>query len=257
MLNMITKTCSTCGIEKDESFFGKSKKYSSGLRYQCNECRKQYYHKNHEKILKQKHDDYEKHKEQRLKDCAKYRKTHRKEMLEYFKRHYQENREKILQQQHLRKISEPVKARRREHYKNVLKKDVRFMIEKRLRNRLRDAVKKQSGMKHGKYHEIIGCNYETLKKHIESKFTEGQTWEKLLNAELHLDHIIPCDAYDLTKESEQRKCFSYRNIQPLWETHNLSKLAKIPPNQPFDLLPEKLQEQIKAPYREKLKLTLA
>jgi len=39
----------------------------------------------------------------------------------------------------------------------------------------------------------------------------------------HIDHIIPCDAFNLIEEEEQLKCFHYTNLQPLWAEENLRK----------------------------------
>jgi hypothetical protein len=39
----------------------------------------------------------------------------------------------------------------------------------------------------------------------------------------HIDHIRPCASFDLSKPSEQRKCFNYTNLQPLWATENWGK----------------------------------
>lgn len=39
----------------------------------------------------------------------------------------------------------------------------------------------------------------------------------------HIDHIIPCAAFDLAREDHQMVCFNYRNLQPLWSKDNLSK----------------------------------
>ena len=33
--------------------------------------------------------------------------------------------------------------------------------------------------------------------------------------EWQIDHIKPCASFDLSKESEQKKCFHYTNLQPL------------------------------------------
>jgi hypothetical protein len=43
----------------------------------------------------------------------------------------------------------------------------------------------------------------------------------------HIDHIIPCVSFDLSKPKEQAKCFHYSNLQALWKHENLSKGAKI------------------------------
>ena len=61
--------------------------------------------------------------------------------------------------------------------------------------------------------------------YIESKFKEGMTWENY--GTWHLDHIYPCSKFDLTKEEEQRICFHYSNLQPLWASQNMSKSNEI------------------------------
>jgi hypothetical protein len=49
-------------------------------------------------------------------------------------------------------------------------------------------------------------------------------WEN--QGEWHIDHILPCASFDLTKEEEQRKCFHYTNLQPLWAKDNMIKGSK-------------------------------
>ena len=44
----------------------------------------------------------------------------------------------------------------------------------------------------------------------------------------HIDHIIPCAAFDLTDIEQQKKCFNYKNLQPLWAEENLKKLDFLP-----------------------------
>lgn len=43
----------------------------------------------------------------------------------------------------------------------------------------------------------------------------------------NIDHIYPCASFDLNKESEQKKCFNYTNLQPLWSEENLKKSDKL------------------------------
>jgi len=44
--------------------------------------------------------------------------------------------------------------------------------------------------------------------------------------EWHIDHIIPCCKFNLSKDEEQRKCFHYSNLQPLWASDNMKKGGK-------------------------------
>ncbi len=45
--------------------------------------------------------------------------------------------------------------------------------------------------------------------------------------ELHVDHIKPCASFDLSDPEQQRLCFNYKNLQPLWAADNLSKADSI------------------------------
>jgi hypothetical protein len=72
---------------------------------------------------------------------------------------------------------------------------------------------------------LIGCSPIELKDHLESLFTVGMSWDNY--GKWHIDHIVPCDSFDLTVASEQRKCFNYKNLQPLWANDNLRKGSKI------------------------------
>ena len=47
----------------------------------------------------------------------------------------------------------------------------------------------------------------------------GKTW--------HIDHVYPCSKFDLTKEEEIAKCFSWKNLRPLRISKNRKKYNKI------------------------------
>ena len=72
--------------------------------------------------------------------------------------------------------------------------------------------------------EFVGCSIDELKKHLSSQFTEGMSWENY--GEWHIDHIKPCASFDLSILEEQKKCFHYSNLQPLWAKDNLKKGVK-------------------------------
>lgn len=49
-----------------------------------------------------------------------------------------------------------------------------------------------------------------------------------MNGKIHCDHIIACNNFNLLLESEQRLCFHYTNLQPLWAIDNLKKSDNLP-----------------------------
>lgn len=102
--------------------------------------------------------------------------------------------------------------------------NIEFRTKKRLRGRVYVALKR--GVKSHGTMKLLGCDIETFKKHFQSLFTEGMTWEKYMKGEIVIDHKRPCASFDLTKEEDQRACFHYTNMQPLWELDNLKKGAK-------------------------------
>jgi len=106
------------------------------------------------------------------------------------------------------------------------RKSPSFDISCRLRVNLAQALSRySSGGKSASTEAMIGCTMAEFITHLESKFRDGMSWE---NRKLwHIDHIIPCAAFDLTKPEEQRKCFHYSNLQPLWARDNLVKNKRI------------------------------
>ena len=52
--------------------------------------------------------------------------------------------------------------------------------------------------------------------------------EKVTDNSPHIDHLIPCSSFDLTKAKEQKKCFNWRNTRYMNEKDNLSKNSKYP-----------------------------
>ena len=104
--------------------------------------------------------------------------------------------------------------------------DIKFKITCSLRNRVNKALNCKT-KKTYKTKELLGCDIEELKLHLERKFKEGMTWENHAKKGWHIDHIIPCASFDLTDPEQQKKCFHYTNLQPLWAKENMSKGAKI------------------------------
>ena len=97
------------------------------------------------------------------------------------------------------------------------------LIQRRLANNLRSRIRSAVLYKSNSTLSLTDCSIEFLMGWLEKSFTEGMTWDNY--GDWHIDHIIPCAAFDLTLEDNQRKCFHYTNLQPLWAIDNIRKGA--------------------------------
>jgi hypothetical protein len=73
--------------------------------------------------------------------------------------------------------------------------------------------------------DLIGCSFSKFCNHLENQFLPGMTWENrgVINNGWHIDHIRPCNTFDLTSEEEQKRCFHYTNLRPLWAQDNFQR----------------------------------
>ena len=116
-----------------------------------------------------------------------------------------------------KKINEKKKQRRKENIEVRILHNLRSRINKALRG----AAKSKRTM------ELLGCTIEDLCKHLENQFVPEMTWENYGIRGWHVDHIFPCKLFDMTDLEEQKKCFHFTNLQPLWAGDNLSKNGRV------------------------------
>jgi hypothetical protein len=119
------------------------------------------------------------------------------------------------------------KAKANERYKKRYRTDPQFKIAVALRKRVVLALKTRGISKSRSLLELLGCSIPALKEHLENQFRAGMSWAN--HGKWHVDHIRPCAAFDLTRVEEQKLCFHYSNLQPLWAEENMRKSAKILP----------------------------
>jgi len=107
-------------------------------------------------------------------------------------------------------------------YRKQRKKiDSNFKLIYNIRIRILQALKRNS--KHTSTVKLLGCTIKELKVHLQKHFTPGMTWKNHSLKGWHIDHIRPCASFDLSQPKEQRKCFHYSNLQPLWAIDNIKK----------------------------------
>ena len=168
---------------------------------------KEYYQNNKEKILTRQ-------KEYNLKNCEKIKLR--------TKLWYEKNKDEVLRKDKERQKLNPEKRRIRQ--KNYYHSNVNYKFKKIVMRRLNHAL--NDNQKISNTLGLLGIkDIESLILHLKSKFKKGMTLENY--GEWHIDHIIPCASFDLTKPSEQKKCFHYTNLQPLWAVENLQKGARL------------------------------
>lgn len=128
------------------------------------------------------------------------------------------------------KASEKIRAKKR--VATRMRDDPAFAAKATLRTRVNAALrgfrKRWGGSttKTGRTVDLIGCSYADLVRHLESKFAPGMNWENRGRAGWHIDHIRPCSSFDLSDPEQQRACFHFSNLQPLWAEDNLRKADK-------------------------------
>jgi hypothetical protein len=125
------------------------------------------------------------------------------------------------------KAKEVERARRKQRYDT----EPQYHLACILRGRLRAAINRAKHAKKSAHtFELLGCTIEELSTYIEGRWKPGMDWTNLGSGQgcWVVDHVFPCSSFDLTQASQQRICFHYANLQPLWWSENASKSDKVP-----------------------------
>lgn len=179
------------------------KKYST--RYMCKPCNKEYNQNQKIHIKEHNRRRYENKKSEILEKIKKYHQKNKKNVQKYMKQWYQDNKEKINEYN-------------RQKYKN----DVTFKLKLNLRNTLKGKIKAQGARKYKSSLKLTGCTIEHLKNHIEKQFLPEMGWEN--HGEIwEIDHIKPCASFNLIDIDQQKECFHYTNLQPLFKTTEIAE----------------------------------
>jgi hypothetical protein len=194
---MDKKKCRKCNKEfpATTEYFQKNIKGKNQLGSYCKDCekesRKRYYINNKDKEIQRNKTYYQ---------------LNRKKCLQSSDAWYKRNRDQLR----------PYRAKLRRIKRQT---NVGFRMACNLRNRLNKVLKgnrKSTGTL-----DLLGCSTEHLKLHLESKFQQGMSWDNY--GKWHIDHIRPCSSFDLSDPAQQKECFHYSNLQPLWAIDNLKK----------------------------------
>lgn len=178
--------------------------------------------KNTEKVKAKKREWYERNREDQLAKCKENMQKNREAIRRRKKLYAIKNAEsiRIKQKEWRRKNREKVHEKKKERYR----KDPKYAAAVLVRNRINTAIKRLGYSKKSKTREMLGCDYESLISHLESKFEDGMSWDN--RGEWHIDHITPLASAE--NDDDFCRLCHYTNLQPLWAKENLSKGAKLP-----------------------------
>lgn len=241
-----TKECTQCGEVKELSeFYSRKSKKGNSFTSDCKKCRSNYsksryvnnkehidnvnreYRENNKEKVKAISDAwYEKNKHQASKKRKQKRIDNGDEIREKERVYRENNRESILEYRRSwnKENHDHVKKHHREYMSKRLKEDIEFKILHNLRSRVQMAIKANFGEKACSTIELVGCSIQKLRSHLESKFTDEMSWDNC--GDWHIDHIRPCSSFNLKDPEEQKKCFNWKNLQPLWGSDNRKKGAR-------------------------------
>jgi len=195
---MKTLVCKNCQLDLsiESSFYKRKTKVSERVLQPCKTCmslkQKQYYQNNKKNVLKR---------------AAEYRADNR-EIIRIKDEEYRPKR----------------KAKTAQYLKNRRDTDPQYRLLVNTRNRIGIALKRNS--KTTSSLELLGCSITELSNSLETQFSRNMSWDNQGDY-WHVDHIIPCDYYDLSIIENQYKCFNYRNLRPLRKLDNIKKSNKV------------------------------
>jgi hypothetical protein len=210
-INKATRRCWACkeDLPNTNEFFYKKKHGEDELCSTCKVC------KGICEKLRKRHQSPEQEQERKLSENA-YQRAWGKRNKD--KKAIYANTYKI---NHPEKYSEIVRNQKKKEYDRKKDTDPQYIIGKRLRTRiyllLKDKRKSAATM------ELLGCTLEFFINYIESQFQEGMSFDNYGKDGWVLDHDRPCASFDLTDPEQQKQCFHYTNIKPLWAIDNMKK----------------------------------
>lgn len=86
--------------------------------------------------------------------------------------------------------------------------------------------------------KYVKCSMEEVRAHFERQFTPDMHWGNYGVFGWQIDHIIPCERFNLELEEHKHVCFDLRNMRPLWWRKNCVRQDVMSPEDMALLDPE-------------------
>ena len=184
------KRCSTCKNIKLKTEFNKRMSRSDGLYSLCKSCKskkdKSYCDNNKQKLKVKQQEKYLRNRDKYLLQAKEHASKNKKSRNAYLIKYYNTRPEAKL--------------------------------IKNLRNRTNIFIKQAGVQKTSSSSKLLGCTGKEAREYIESQFTKGMTWGNYGLDGWTIDHILPCTSFNIADPDQQKLCFHYTNLRPLWNT---------------------------------------
>lgn len=219
------KTCTECKADKETTFFSKNGKF---LRSQCKECRaKIQKEKNKDPVNAQKHREssnsyYHLNKNTLNVKKKEYRDSNKEILKEKKKEYYEKNKETILE----KCKTDSYKQKRNLTLQKRRKTDTMFAMITSYRVRICEVMRSKNILKIDTHSHFLNCTKKNFFDWIEFQFDDKMNWDNYSDYWV-LDHVIPINWFDLTKEEHKEKCFNWFNLRPLEKKENMIKSDKL------------------------------
>lgn len=237
--NIEKKKCSSCQTYRSLDNYYNSSQTWDKLRPECKICLTEKRLENKEKITEYNKKYWQETKEvqtERHKIWVENNKEKVKEAMKTWlenNKEYKKQKDKEYREANWEKKKEQLRDWKRNDYKNMKENPERRdefnkqRVKSNISRRIREILKQEKSERSMKY---VGCSLEYLKAHLQSQFQEGMSWDNYGSYTIgnnksgwHIDHKIPCSAFNLQNEMERNACFHYLNLQPLWGEENIKK----------------------------------
>lgn len=162
-----------------------------------------------------------------------YYENNKEEISKKAKEKYLLNKNKINKERRKKHLNKSIEEKQIEYNKRNKnqklrkEKDFSYKLSTLFRSRISRAIKEGYGKKSSKVIELLGCDWNTAKEWVEKQWKEGMNWDNHGLKGWHIDHIIPVSFFNMKDLNEQKKCFHYTNLQPLWAIDNIKKSNKL------------------------------
>jgi len=225
------KTCSVCGLNKPIDIKG----WSGATCPQCHAIKSKEYNNSHreeriaydkkrnsnrKEYLKEKSKLYYENNRDKVRDIGKrWREKNPEKSNAIYSRYRKTEKRRKAGREWARRNREKSYEYRNDKYNN----DTQYNLNVKIRRRIFQSLKQRRVSKSDKTIKLLGCSMQFFDEYIKGLFHDGMTSDDLLNGKIHIDHIIPVRAFDLTDTIQQRACFYFKNLYPLWDKDNLTK----------------------------------